>query len=216
MQECVTARPIRDDLASEHVQLPQVRLTGIEERRGYRGNVTLHYPAQIDRNGRRWPIFALQPGVFETTTEVVTHSSDALIWRARQTLVPQRSPPVSVVLDRCCSCAPAGCLVPPLWPVHPERRSVVARYQSVGQLVLFDLPSGATRDGRGGSQDVTGLWNVSSAFTGFVAHALPPCLVPQSFRKHRTRSSWDTRSGSIVMPLVDHRAYPMRLSHEDH
>ena len=76
MLECVTVRPVRDDFAYVDIRLPQVHLTGIEARRGHSGAVTLRGPTRMDGNGRRQPIFALQPGVTEAAAEAV-----AALWQ---------------------------------------------------------------------------------------------------------------------------------------
>ncbi|WP_424140014.1 hypothetical protein [Roseomonas chloroacetimidivorans] len=70
----VSLRVISHNFAFADVTIPGVSLKGIEARRNAVGAVTLTCPSKPGRDGRPWPLYALQPGTLEAVTDAVART----------------------------------------------------------------------------------------------------------------------------------------------
>ena len=62
--ERIVLKRVSPDLAFADVRLPGVNLTGLRVENGLSG-LRITPPTRADRQGREWPIYALQPGTRE-------------------------------------------------------------------------------------------------------------------------------------------------------
>ncbi|MBO1081856.1 hypothetical protein [Roseomonas haemaphysalidis] len=70
--ERVVIRVIAHDLAFVDLRLPGVMLKSMKAIRRPDGTIFLQPPVTVDRDGRAWPLYSLQPGTAEAAVRAVT------------------------------------------------------------------------------------------------------------------------------------------------